>query len=253
MKRPQKSLFTNINTVNLSCLETTAAVSRALHTKQKGAHLQRMLCWGAVPFPVTREEDSQFFEHPDSQGKFPVYCNNSLLLGLKNMSFITANQTTAHKYFPLFTGTYVKNMNLYFIRKLCQLFPKISQQRSHNATNTVKTWKLSLLQLILRKGRKRPSCINWICHSSHGRGLCPWQQTAQAVKTTPHLSLETRTTANTGRQCMHPTAAVPTLTFLASRWHQEGPYRKSSLGVRMGETPRASLTACERAFHLGPL
>lgn len=44
MKRPEKSLFTNINAVNISGLEAAVAVSRALYRKQKGAHLQMMLC-----------------------------------------------------------------------------------------------------------------------------------------------------------------------------------------------------------------
>lgn len=57
MKRPEKSLFTNINAVNISGLEAAVAVSRALYRKQKGAHLQMMLCWAAVPSPVTEEKE----------------------------------------------------------------------------------------------------------------------------------------------------------------------------------------------------
>lgn len=58
MERPEQPLFPNINAENISGLEASAAVHRALYTEQRGAHLHTMLCWGAVPSPVTEQEDS---------------------------------------------------------------------------------------------------------------------------------------------------------------------------------------------------
>lgn len=85
-----------------------------------------MLRWGAVPSPVTEEEDSLSFEHPKSEREFPVYHNSNLFLGLKTVVFITANPNTPYKYFPFFTGISTDNMDEYLIRKSCQLLPKMS-------------------------------------------------------------------------------------------------------------------------------
>lgn len=138
MERPEQPLFPNIHAVNVSRLEASAAVHRALYTKQRGAHLHMMFCWGAVPFPVTEQQDSQSFEHPE-QKEFPVHCNTNLLWGLNTLFFLTAVWNMPCEYFPCHTAMAINKVDTYLTGKCYQLSQKMSQWKSHNAKNT-KNW-----------------------------------------------------------------------------------------------------------------
>lgn len=123
MERPEQPLFPNINAVNIPGLEASTAVHRALYTKQRGAHLHMMLCWGAVPSPDTEQKDSLSFEHPE-QKEFPVYCNTNLSWGLNTVVFLTAAWNMPCK--SCYTAMAISDMDTYLTAKSCQLFPKIS-------------------------------------------------------------------------------------------------------------------------------
>lgn len=135
MERPEQPFFPNIHAVNVSRLEASTAVHRALYTKQRGAHLHMMLSWGAVPFPVPEQEDNQSFEHPE-QKEFPVHCNTNLLWGLNTVFFLTAAWNMPCEYFPCYTAMAINKVDTYLIGKCCQLSPKTPQWKSHNAKST---------------------------------------------------------------------------------------------------------------------